>query len=483
MKRIILTSVLLSVSTVSFAHSDHMKPKEIQIVEESAQNKPEQMGASSVALLETTMELTGGDHGQGRYFSEETTQVEKLVNQGFTMLNMFQYTDAFRSFNTALNLDQSSVISQIGRAFASMSLNSEESYYLLAAKNFLVLNKDALSQKEKAWANLLLAMIVQTDVDGQPLSTATAYSNLQKADSENLEVAVFANWVSGNYDVAALKAALEKDPINAGATHYLLHLGEMRNDHDTALFYGESLAKLSLGSGHGQHMYGHALPHFNRWKEADEQFRIAHEIHWDWAKKNNVHPSEDWHYSHNLDLWSVTNMVLDPAKAVLTLEELEQFSPRYSLDLLDLRVITALNVAKTDEYIKGYEDRAANWKAYVKSSRKLYTLINQADAFETVKREILEGLNWKENPKDNTLFVAVTLINAVRTGDTATEGKALAYITSSLDEQFSQGGFDGWRKSVLETLVYTRIFEVYGLEGAAKALKDKISDVYMNPVD
>ncbi len=79
--------------------------------------------------------------------------------------------------------------------------------------------------------------------------------------------------------------------------------------------------------------------------------------------------------------------------------------------------------------------------------------------------------------------MAVTLINAVRTGDTATEGKALAYITSSLDEQFSQGGFDGWRKSVLETLVYTRIFEVYGLEGAAKALKDKISDVYMNPVD
>ena len=109
----------------------------------------------------------------------------------------------------------------------------------------------------------------------------------------------------------------------------------MESDHQSALEYGKRLISIATASAHAQHMYGHVLPHFSRWNEADRQFTIADELHKNWAEKNQVSPSEDWHYYHNLDLLSVTKMVVDP-KAALDVLNIIQSSNVYGVfDYLD----------------------------------------------------------------------------------------------------------------------------------------------------
>ena len=68
-------------------------------------------------------------------------------------------------------------------------------------------------------------------------------------------------------------------------------------------------------------------------------------------------------------------------------------------------------------------------------------------------------------------------------GDVETQKQVIDHVSSTLSGEFRRGGFDGWRASVLKVLVYSKIFEVYKLSEASKALKEKFKDVHMNPVD
>ncbi len=483
MKKVILFTVLLCMGSLAFSHSESASLDEIKLVESSELTKPEVLRGTSVQLLETRIGSTQGNHGTSYFFETADTKDKRLVNQGFAMLNVFQYTDAFRSFNEALSENPKSVEAYIGRAFASISLDGQEPYYLVITRDFLLLNKEALSPHQKAWADLLLAKITGAGTDEWPLTVAQAYAALKEVNPENPEVKIFANWVSEAYELESFKEALSDDPTNAGAVHYILHLAEMRGDHDTALRYGEMLSQYAPGSGHGQHMYGHVLPHFNRWNEADQQFRIAHGLHIKWAQTNRVHPAEDWHYAHNLDLWSVTSMVLNPARAVLILEELSSFNVKYVPDLLDLQTASGINFKTADDKIKEYENRSSEWSAFVSTSRMLHILLSSVEEFESVKSLLITDVKEVESRKQYTIFLAVKLIEATKSGDVQLQEDILQIITGDLSKAFVSGGFDGWRSSVLETIVYTRIFEAYGLEQASKVLMEKVTGLYINPVD
>lgn len=227
-------------------------------------------------------------------------------------------------------------------------------------------------------------------------------------------------------------------------------------------------------------MYGHALPHFNRWNEADAQFRIAYGLHVKWALQNNIHPKEDWHYAHNLDLWSVTSMVLNPARAVLILEELSSFNGNYVPDLLDLIIVSGSDLDVAETKIERFESASPEWKDFVSSSRRLHTSLTSVDKFKEVKSSLTADVKTR---KQYVVFLAVKLIEAEKAGADQDQTQILQTITGDLAKAFESGGFDGWRSSVLEVLVYTRIFEAYGLEQASQALQDKVVNLYINPVD
>jgi len=447
-----------------------------------AAEKPNRLGASSIELLEKEIQIDKG-YGEGHYFNTENTLAQDLVNQGFAMLNLFQYTDAFRSFETALAEDSNIKIAVVGRAFASLSLDRQNRHYVEKALNLLKTDLDSLDESTKAWGNLLSSLVGRRDLDDQPLTGAQAYKKLKETKTENSDIKTFGNWVSQSYVISDFQDVLNSDPVNAGALHYLLHMAEGQNDHQAALGFGVRLIKIATSSAHAQHMYGHVLPHFNRWNEADKQFIIADGLHKAWAEKNNVPPSEDWHYYHNLDLWSVSKMVVDAQSALEILGEIQSLNTSALLDYLDYASATFPEKAKAQ--IEGVLDQAGaqspELKNFVLSSRLYFNVVFNPgqSSFNDIILALNSGANFKNG---RLLYTFLTLIQAK-------DSKPEEYldiqknIVDGLRSNFERGGFDGWKKSVMEALMYKRLFQIYDLRDSLALLESDIFDTYMAPVD
>jgi tetratricopeptide (TPR) repeat protein len=445
---------------------------------------PDKLGFSSIQLLMSDITLEGG-YGRGWYYVTPQNSTEEMINQGFAMYNMFQYTDAFRSFNTALKADPTLTIAQIGRALNAMNLDQNDQFYLVEAYDHIMANASKMDSKTLAWSNMFLAMVTGKDSSGKNLDAQSAYAALKSADPDNLEVISAINWVANIYNMNDFNMALQKDPENVGALHYLMHIAEGQNDHAEALRYAERMVVLTPRSAHGQHMYGHVLPHFNRWAEADKQFAIAHQLHLDWGKANNVSPNEDWHYGHNLQLFSVTKMVVDPANAVSVLQMIEAVNPGAIIDTLDyLTATTDLGQkAGLEKYLTDVESYSVQYKNYVQSSRLFFELVFSASDANTVSK-IATSLSSMPNFKNkNFLQFATAYIQAVRSNNVASQTQILNRLIGQLNANFSRGGFDGWQQSVIETLMYKKVFEVYGSTEGVNRIQKEIADVYMNPID
>jgi tetratricopeptide (TPR) repeat protein len=481
-----LTLALCGFSQMAQAHNDHAEIVQVDQTELSSTTSPapERLGPSSFNLLSKDITIEGG-YGKGWFYETPQNLEEELVNQGFAMLNMFQYADGFRSFNTALKLNPESLVAQIGRALNALNLDGNNTYYLEEAFNQVVdsATRGLLDAKMTAWSNMYLALVSGQDLSGQPIDVRQAYVQLKNADPTNLEVYTAINWIAGVNDLNDYDFVLQTDPNNAGALHYLMHIAESRNDHGLALSYGQKMVPLTPNSAHGQHMLGHVLPHFNRWAEADEQFEIAHKLHMDWAAKNGVTPDEDWHYGHNLMLLSVTKMVYQPELAINVLQEIQSLNPGAIIDTLDYLVATTdMSEASTvQNYLTQVEGFSPDYKNYVLSSRLYSELVfNSADA-DTVQRVVAQAAMMPNFKNKNFLQLATALIIADRAQNIAAKNQAYNRLISQLDANFSRGGFDGWQQSVIETLMYKKVFEVYNLQDGLSRIQTEIIDVYMNP--
>ena len=147
----------------------------------AAVEKPANLGFSSLSFLEKEIQIEVG-YGQGHYYDQlrgPRVLSEELVNQGFAMLNLFQYTDAFRSFETALSLDNTLEIAKVGRAFSAMSLDPKNFYYVGLAVYSLKTNVDNLDSTTRAWGNFLSSMVQRKSLSGSDLSLKQAYVDLK----------------------------------------------------------------------------------------------------------------------------------------------------------------------------------------------------------------------------------------------------------------------------------------------------------------
>lgn len=446
---------------------------------------PQYMGASSMKLLYSDIAVTDG-YGRGWYFEIPQNEAEELVNQGFAMYNMFQYTDAFRSFNSALNIDPNLVIASIGRGLVGLNLDPNVDFFLQVGFNQVIVNNGSMDSKTKAWSNMYLAMVTGKDLDSNSLSVRQAYDDLKAADPTNLEAYSLVNWIAQIHNMNDYNFVLNVDPNHQGALHYLMHLAEGESDHTGALSYGVRLVPNVLKSGHGQHMLGHVLPHFNRWNAADKQFAIAHQIHLDWASENKVLASEDWHYIHNLMLFSVTKMVIDPSNVDWILKEIENINPGAINDRLDYSSAQAAGdqVQALRQELTQIEGFSPEYKNYVRSSRLYFELVTGNTSDLAGVKQLESQLPTMPDFKNKTLLLVTTkLILAKEAGNQPELDRITAFMVKQLNDNFSRGGFDGWQKSVLDSIMFKKAFEVYGLNYSMNQLQTQIIDVYMNPID
>lgn len=456
---IVLCGLLLG--TPVLAHEGH-RPVSITPVGVS------QIGSAKMTTLDLEIEVNN-DNGQAFFFEVASNKEEQLINQGYAALNVFQYVDAYRSFKTAYSLNADSVFALVGMNFSVLNQDTSANGARLAAaalnQAYKVSQMRELSEKEAAWLSFSKAFyamnIGNTSMldDKSPVDLNASFQNLAAVDGNNLEFRAYVHWNLLNnsnfqYIQQVLENVLTIEPDHAGANHYLLHIAEMVDDIPTAQRYGEHLITLALGSGHAQHMYGHTLPQTGEWEKALEQFLIADKIHQDWAAKNGVEISEDWHYAHNLDLMAATYLGLgDIDQALSNWSTAMQFDARAIQKMIGLALASnKLAVAQNAlTQIEALGPQYRNFVAPLRSEEKFYssnvvpTNFSQ-DQFGTLLRKTFRRTTLEQ-----------VLANEYE-----------QYFTA----KFRSGGFDGWSNGFVELLRAKNIANKLGLSVVEAKLVD-----------
>lgn len=414
------------------------------------------LGMATKASLNQPIEIHDR-YGKAYFYENPSNDAEKYVNLGFASLNVFHYLDAYRAFKAAFNEDNNSVPAIVGVIISiyqngggADAQNLAKAYYNKIEQIEYI---DGLSEKDKAWAEVVNSMYISRT------GFQNAIKELERVDGDNIELMAALNWIlmssrlkSGADVKKSLEEVLKRYPKHAGANHFLLHMAEGQNDIATAQSLGKILIKSSVGSAHGQHMFGHTLPQTGNWQEALDQFLLADQIHKDYAAQYNIPVTEDWHYAHNLDLMAATYLGLgDSVKA------LDLWSQAMAYDSRTIAKHIGLALAENNFQVA--EDSLTKYGAMINSR----LLKAELDYLKNGKKMDLYGLDAYEQILD--------FLFKIERGE-ANYSQLQAAVENYFTQSLNSGGFDGWSHSFVDMLRLRNIGVKLGITDFVKSIDE-----------
>jgi tetratricopeptide (TPR) repeat protein len=102
------------------------------------------------------------------------------------------------------------------------------------------------------------------------------------------------------------KALLRINPLHPGATHELVHFYEKFQRPALGWKYSEDYIKSSPGIPHPWHMQAHLATRLGRWDKASSSSLKAAENQRAYHREQGVSPSEDWQFSHHLEILTLS---------------------------------------------------------------------------------------------------------------------------------------------------------------------------------
>ena len=258
--------------------------------------------------------------GVGREFiqlpeSDAKPAALALYAQGLAQLHGYRWIEAARAFHTALRLDPSLVLAELGlvRTYEAMKDPEQADLHLERAA---ALTSEPGSRDEK----LLRAMQLRrqghrTGAAGQAAHMAyrKALDDLLKANPQDVEVLLLRGnaseavaWGKGmsgrKESIPYYEAAVEIAPQHPGARHYLAHSYENTGRYFEAASQAARFARLAPRIPHARHMYAHTLPRIGKWDVAIEELEAADALEREYFREEGIPADADWHRVHNLSL-------------------------------------------------------------------------------------------------------------------------------------------------------------------------------------
>ena len=284
------------------------------------------VGAVSRELMERPVTLTDAPGRLHQAVSTDSPEAQAFYDQGLAYLASYVWVEAARSFHQALRSDPNLAMAHLGlaRAYAGVDAREETKAHLQKAQTLAVNGK--VTTKEAKW--IALAVQQQEAIQAPPEQRAKLHQAYKEAVEELIALDVndpYAWILRGNAEepgpwgrgqvgkvgsIAYYEAALQRDPRNLAAHHFLVHSYENIGRHDLAAEHGKAYAAEAKEIPHAQHMYGHVLPRLGRWQEALHQLSEADRLERKYYAEQNVAPEEDWHHGHNLHLLGTVQLRL-----------------------------------------------------------------------------------------------------------------------------------------------------------------------------
>src|SRR4029079_6867152 len=102
------------------------------------------------------------------------------------------------------------------------------------------------------------------------------------------------------------KALLKVNPLHPGANHELVHFYENYRRPALGWPYAEKYIESSPGIPHPFHMQAHLSTRIGRWDKTSDRSARAVQLEREYHKFQNVKPSDDFQYSHHLEILTVS---------------------------------------------------------------------------------------------------------------------------------------------------------------------------------
>lgn len=237
---------------------------------------------------------------------------QKYFDQGIALLHCFWDFEAFRAFKEAIKNDSTAIMPYYGLYSAIGAIEGNE---FGADKKLAIRKLKQLKEKAGEHEKLYAEAILQRDSGGD-----AGKKNYQKQLEiivhkypDDIDAKLFlALSKMGGYDVALnpregqiyseylLRDILKKNPDNAAAHHYWIHLMENCCPEE-ALESAAKLPKLAPSSSHMVHMPGHVYYKLGEYKKAYDAFKASVAVDSIYMKEQGIPEVDTWNYIHNLN--------------------------------------------------------------------------------------------------------------------------------------------------------------------------------------
>ena len=257
--------------------------------------------------------------------STSSKQGQLFYDQGLAYLQSYVWIEAARSFHQALRLDPKMSMAYVGLSYAYSPIDFGTANEALGKAEAVATGLTTREQLRIKIRRLQLnAMLHSVNRDAY-LEFRTA---LDEAIAQYPEDMVFL-LLRGNAQeptpfgdgqgcmkdaVPFYEKALQLEPGNFAAEHFLTHCYENSGRPEDSLNYAAEYVRLAPAIPHAHHMYGHVLRRTKGMQQAIEEFKTADTLERNYFRQNNFPPSIDWHYAHNLSLLASSYQYLGQMK-------------------------------------------------------------------------------------------------------------------------------------------------------------------------
>ncbi len=233
---------------------------------------------------------------------------QTYVDQALGFYYSYVWMEAARSFETATKHDPKCAMAWWGLSRAIEKWGHGDHTVALRKAKELLNSADAREQK------LILARLQEFGMTDEKITPDKRRTTAQKTLDELLIVhdddqeAWFyrAQITDLPGKIPYYKALLLINPLHPGANHELVHYYEGIRRPALGMAYADKYIESSPGIPHAFHMQAHLSTRIGRWDKTSDRSARAIELERQYHRFQNVKPSEDYQYSHHLEILTVS---------------------------------------------------------------------------------------------------------------------------------------------------------------------------------
>ncbi len=253
----------------------------------------------------------------------ESSLAQGWYDEGIGHLAAYDWLFAADAFGRALAADEKLAMAHVGlaRAYLEMEAFAEADQHLTAAERLGA--EEGGSPVAEGWRRVIRQKLVALCAPAQERSREQflyrqridELLQLTGNDSHALTLrgvaaeATVAGRGQGGGEEASnwFRLAIQANPEQLDAHHFLTHAYENLGQLDRALPHAQSFAKGAPLAPHALHMVGHVLARAGKWEESEPWFRrtdLLHRARWADPKSVALMRRFDWHFGHNLRIFA-----------------------------------------------------------------------------------------------------------------------------------------------------------------------------------